>query len=980
MNEDVDHQEALGVFSNFLTIHHENEIIEILLKEDDTLHYSIHINALELFDTNLNISAELIKKPLECLPIFDKALVTTQRDIINRVESSRLDLTFKPNCHIRISNLPMCPELHREKLPMCQDINTFLAITGTVIRCTLSKLLEYERQYICNKCNYVFEVKAEFEQGYDIPKPYSCPSPEKCTSTKFQVLGESSEPANCKDYQELKIQEQVQKLDVGNVPQSIWVVLEDDLVDCCKPGDDVTIYGIVLRRWKNIYPGSRCDVELVIKANDLMISNDQRSSVLITEQHKREFIEFWNSYKFSPLEGRNRILASFCPEVFGLYVVKLAVTLVLIGGVQRTKESGTRIRGESHLLLVGDPGTGKSQFLNYASKLMPRSVLTTGIGSTSAGLTVTAVKDTGEWQLEAGALVLADGGVCCIDEFNSIRENDRTSIHEAMEQQTISVAKAGMVCKLNTRTTILAATNPKGKYDREESLSVNVALASPLLSRFDIVLVMMDNQNEQWDELISNFILHRKRKFVNKSTLWSMERMQAYLCFVKSKSPVLNADCMKVLQMYYQAQRAADIRNAARTTIRLLESLIRISEAHARLMFRDEVTVGDALFAVIIMESSMQSSAILEKQAGCLHTSFPNNPDEHFFEQAKIILTKLKLPDVLSRLEDNEKKRKENLTVVERNANDADNDNENEDDSIVIEGMRPKIRRKCGPIELTLPLNLRNNDDNNVDLDLLSSTADTVPIPQSRNSSQLRFTGIIERTSTRQNESNLMTIFGLEESEYDENNLKNENKGEYIDASIRNVNKLKENKVNKAKHVDVFKPIRYEIVQTPLMMFDCNDIDEDFDQDNVVYNSNDNKEKSVNDAKKTNVNKNVIKRKTNEIQSLNNRMVSTPPVMFDCDDMDDDFDIDNIVFNTSKSQGTKRKTDDENLTSLKTFPPPFSESLPIQDNSTTSRNQSDSTLVVSKSPTGVKCPVDDQSKSTKTMKEHVKKFVFRKTK
>ncbi|KAJ2718908.1 DNA helicase mcm9 [Coemansia sp. Benny D115] len=676
---------------------------------------SVAVDMHQLIDHSHELAQLVLESPTEHLALFNQALnrlVRAQQERL-QLRQSRTETRDEPSPHgtpheglavVRIHGLPNMPELMRTRVPGSADAGKLLGLTGTVIRAGAVKMMETHRRFACTKCRGQFDVAAEIEQHGHIARPVRClaPGAEPCTSTSFAAVEGGRDQAACIDYQEIKVQEQAGRLALGTIPRAMVVLLEGDLVDVAKSGDLVTVTGVVLGRWRGVTLGERPDIALAMRASSLHVHTSAQASapsagnVLSGDDQQQHawFADFWRAHRArqTPMRGRDRIVGAMCPRVYGLYWVKLAVLLVLLGGVacegggddsgegsgngngngngssSSSTGGGLRVRGEAHLLLVGDPGTAKSQFLKFAARLVPRSVLTTGVGSTSAGLTVTAVRDGGEWQLEAGALVLADRGICCIDEFGSVREREKATVLEAMEQQSISVAKAGIVCRLNSRCAVLAAMNPRGgRYDPHSSLAINTALSSPLLSRFDLAMVLLDTQDPAWDERVADFLLDARPADIRDGAdtgdaddaddadhvgdtrggsgagAWGFERLQAYVLLAKARfRPHATRASQRVLTRYYQLQRQRDAMGAARTTIRLLESLIRLAQAHAKLMFRCDVRLCDAVTAVALMEVSMLGASILPP-ADALHSEFPDDPDGAYAVLQADVLSKLGL-------------------------------------------------------------------------------------------------------------------------------------------------------------------------------------------------------------------------------------------------------------------------------------------------------------------------------------------------
>ena len=484
-----------------------------------------------------------------------------------------------------------------------EHIKKIALVDGIIVRTTQVKPTIVSAVFRCRKC---LEIIVQDQEGELIRGPGShCPFCKQ--STSFELIQEQSK---FKNTQEARIQERPEDLPPGQLPRYLDIRLEDDLVDSARPGDRVSVTSIVRAEKQTVGERGRLRTfNIYLDANFVDVVGKETEVVEITPEDEKQILEAARD----PWVQR-KLVMSLAPSIYGYEDVKEGILYLLFGGTAKHLPDGVNIRGDENVLLIGDPGTAKSQLLQYVSRIAPRGLYTSGRGTTAAGLTAAVLREkTGGMILEAGALVLADKGVACIDELDKMRPDDRVAIHEALEQQTVSVAKGGIVATLNARAAVLAAANPSlGRYEAHRNVSENINLPVTILSRFDLIFIIKDQPEPDYDSRMSEHILalHRSRTSLETAP-FAPEFLRKYISFAKRISPVLTPEAVTELRDFYLKMRSKGGEEAAvAITPRQLEALVRISEARARAFLRENVTVEDAKSAIRIMTVSLSDVGV----------------------------------------------------------------------------------------------------------------------------------------------------------------------------------------------------------------------------------------------------------------------------------------------------------------------------------------------------------------------------------
>ena len=515
---------------------------------------------------------------------------------------------IKDEVRVRLVNYPSQRSLRQIN---SETIGFITSVSGMVVRASEVKPLAKELVFVCPDEH---QTKVIQLKGMDVKTPIICDNPN-CKHHDFELKPEASKFI---DFQIIRLQELPEDLPPGQLPHYIDVTIRQDLVDNARPGDRIILTGVVRIEQESVsgVPRGQSGLyRLRIEGNNIEFlggRGNKSSRKIQREEISPEDEKLIRALGQTP-DVYNRLVDSFAPHIQGHSLIKEAILLLIVGSNQRQLGDGSKIRGDINVFLVGDPGTAKSEMLKFCARIAPRGLYTSGRGSTAAGLTAAVVKDkTGIMMLEAGAVVLGDQGLVCIDEFDKMKPEDRSALHEVMEQQSASIAKGGIVATLNARTSILAAANPMyGKYDPFKNITENVNLPIPLLTRFDLIFVVRDIPAKEKDEKIARHIidLHTPQGTDQRSVI-DVDILTKYLAFAKKGSPVLTKEAEEKILEYYLSMRNVDSEEMITVTPRQLEGIIRLSTARARLLMKDRVEEEDADRAIYLIKSMLEDAGV----------------------------------------------------------------------------------------------------------------------------------------------------------------------------------------------------------------------------------------------------------------------------------------------------------------------------------------------------------------------------------
>lgn len=564
-----------------------------------------------------DFAALVLEEPDRCLELAEAAAKESMPpswDPLNKI-------------NIRLIRLPRDAKVGIRNL-RARHLNKMVALEGLVKKVTPVKPRMTLALYNCARCGApIWQPQG----GMVLQEPLMCPNPNgNCNKSANRFILDE-ERSVYTDTQKVEIQESPEGLKGGAQPQRLSGYIDDDIAGIITPGNRVTINGII-RSAEKTERTKTTVFEVYVDVVSIEFEQHEYDEIQITEDDEKAIIEMSKD----PDLFQN-IISSISPTIKGMSEEKAAIALQLFGGTRKVMDDGSVIRGDIHVLLIGDPGVAKSQILRYMSSLAPRGIYASGKSASGAGLTAAAVRDefTGEWALEAGALVLADKGLACIDELDKMSNEDRSSLHEAMESQRISVAKAGITASLQCRCSMLAAANPKlGRFDLENSTIVSqIDLPPALMSRFDLIFVRTDKPDEKRDRDITEHILkvHRRGEALqvdetvkldgvdlrgikeNTQSItprYDVEALRKYVAYSKRIIPVMKQEAVDMIQNDYMSiRRSGDDTGSVPITARQLEAYVRLSEASARMRLSPVVEAQDARRAVDLIRYYLKKIA-----------------------------------------------------------------------------------------------------------------------------------------------------------------------------------------------------------------------------------------------------------------------------------------------------------------------------------------------------------------------------------